>query len=88
MGQPNKCKCGATVPDARIKALNLKPAQPPTCINCAGKYTQRVAGFPLITGKNTYTELQLVTQDQAAMLFKAQERKGQSPGAGIRMKGH
>ncbi len=84
----NKCKCGAIVPEARIKALRLQEGQTPTCINCAKHTVQRVAGFPLITGKNTYSELQLVSQHQAAVLFGAQARKGQGPGAGIRMKGH
>jgi hypothetical protein len=64
----NKCKCGTIVPDARIKALKLSPSQAPTCINCA-QSIKRVAGFPLITGKNTYSELQLVSQEEADMLF-------------------
>jgi len=84
----NKCKCGTTVPQARIDALRLSKGQSPTCINCAKVHVQRVAGFPLITGKNTYSELQLVSQSQAAMLFGAQARKGQGPGAGVRFKGH
>jgi len=84
----NKCKCGATVPTDRIKALRLQEGQAPTCINCAKSRVQRVAGFPLITGKNTYSELQIVSQEQAAVLFSAQARKGQGPGAGVRFKGH
>lgn len=83
-----KCKCGKIIPDARINALRLAGNLTSTCIECASKNVKRVAGFPLITGKTTYSELQIVLQEQADSLFSQQSRKGQSPGAGIRMKGH
>jgi hypothetical protein len=35
-----------------------------------------VAGFAIISGKNTYSEIQLVSQETAKHLSKVQERKG------------
>lgn len=79
---PVICKCGDVIPEGRIKALKLTDLSKARCVKCSS--TQRIAGFPLITGKNTYCELLLVTQEQAANLFAMQERKGQSPGAGMK----
>lgn len=75
------CKiCNNQIPEGRIKALpNVE-----TCINCST--TDKKAGFRLITGKNTYTELQIVDQKTFQKLTNLQERKGSSPSNGIKMK--
>lgn len=71
-------KCGGAIPPARLKALPSAT----TCVACSD--VQPVRGFRLITGKNTYSELQLVNPDAYQQLTKLQERKGQSPGHGIK----
>jgi hypothetical protein len=65
------CKiCEIEIPELRLKALpNVK-----TCVDCSS--TSRIAGFPLITGKNSYSELQLVDQELAQELYLKQDRKG------------
>jgi hypothetical protein len=72
------CKiCGKEIPEQRLKALPTAE----TCVKCST--TEKIAGFQLITGKTTYTELQLVSQDAYKKLIEAQERIGSSPGNGI-----
>jgi len=71
--------CGEDIPEGRLKAL------PKTqhCVNCST--TEKVAGFRVITGKTTYTELQIVTQKKFNELNRKQKRIGSSPGMGIMM---
>jgi hypothetical protein len=66
-----KCiNCGDIIPEGRLKALpGIK-----SCINCSE--TERVAGFPIITGKTTYSELEILKQEKAKELYEMQERKG------------
>ena len=71
-------KCGKLIPEARLKALPTAT----TCVDCSS--TQKVAGFRIITGKNTYTELEIVSQELYRDLTRKQERKGQSPVNGIK----
>ncbi len=66
----NCIRCGNTIAEARLKALPTTR----TCVACSS--VQRVAGFPLITGKTEYSALQLVTQQEAQRLHKMQARKG------------
>jgi hypothetical protein len=63
-------KCGNPIPEARLKALPSAK----TCVHCSS--AQRVAGFPLITGKTEYSALQIVSQQDAARLQKMQARRG------------
>ena len=63
-------KCGNSIPDARLKVLPTAK----TCVQCSS--VQRVAGFPLITGKTEYSALQIVSQQDAARLHKMQARRG------------
>jgi hypothetical protein len=74
----NCIHCNQQIPAARLKAL---PGTK-TCIACSA--TGRVAGFPLITGKTTYSQLQIVDQNTAEELYAKQERKGSKPGEGIK----
>jgi len=62
--------CEEEIPELRIKAL----PKVKTCINCSS--TERVAGFPLITSKTSYSELQIVSQEIAQELYAKQDRKG------------
>ena len=69
--------CDKEIPEARIKALpNTK-----TCLehSTAGK----VAGYQVITGKDTYTELEITSQESAAKLYDLGSRKGQGPTKGM-----
>ncbi|HWZ21783.1 MAG TPA: TraR/DksA C4-type zinc finger protein [Cytophagaceae bacterium] len=62
--------CGKEIPEQRLKILpNSK-----TCVQCSE--TVRVAGFPLITNKTSYSELQIVNQETAQELYAKQDRKG------------
>jgi hypothetical protein len=71
--------CNRQIPEARLKIL----PHTQTCVACsqAGK----VAGFPVISGKNTYSELQLVSQETAQELYAKQDRKG-SIATGVQFK--
>jgi hypothetical protein len=63
-------KCGNLIPEARLKALPSAK----TCVHCS--QAQRVAGFPLITGKTEYSALQIVSQADAQQLHKMGARRG------------
>lgn len=73
----NCVRCGYPIPQARLAALpNAR-----TCINCS--QTQRVAGFPIITGKTEYSALQIVSQEDARRLQRMQARRGTGASAYI-----
>ena len=63
-------RCGKEIPELRLKAL----PHTKTCVQCSD--TSRVAGFPIVSGKTTYSELQIVSQEKAEELYEKQERKG------------
>jgi len=71
--------CDKDIPELRLQAL---PGTK-TCIECS--QAARVAGFPLISGKTTYSELQIVNQETAEELYGKQERKG-SIAEGVKFK--
>jgi hypothetical protein len=71
--------CEKEIPTLRLQAL---PGTK-TCIECS--QASRVAGFPLISGKTTYSELQIVKQGTADELYGKQERKG-SIAEGVKFK--
>lgn len=62
--------CGGAINPLRLKAL------PGTkqCVGCSN--TSRVAGVQIITGKTTYSSIQVVDQDTANDFYKKQERRG------------
>ena len=68
-------RCGNLIPQARLKALPTTR----TCVHCS--QAQRVAGFPLITGKTEYSALQIVSQADAQQLHKMGARRGTSASA-------
>ncbi|QKZ12181.1 TraR/DksA family transcriptional regulator [Spirosoma sp. KUDC1026] len=63
-------KCGNPIPEARLKALPTAK----TCVHCS--QAQRVAGFPMITGKTEYSALQIMSQADAQQLSKMGARRG------------
>jgi hypothetical protein len=71
--------CGNNIPAQRLKIL---PATK-TCVQCSN--TEKVAGFPVITNKTTYSELQIVPQEKAQELYQKQDRKG-SISTGVQFK--
>lgn len=72
--------CAQPIPEARLKAL---PAAR-TCVQCSS--TARVAGFAVISGKTTYSELQIVSQELAQELNEKQDRKGHGVATGVQFK--
>lgn len=70
-------KCGTELTVGRVKY-----GKSDKCVKCSD--TQRVGAFPIISGKNTYSEIQLLEPEVARKLHKAQHRRGQSPGAGMK----
>ena len=51
--------CGNEIPHGRLKALpNAK-----TCVNCST--TGKVHGRPVITGKTTYSEIEIISDESA-----------------------
>ena len=64
------CKCFNKIPRARLKALpNTK-----TCVNCST--TQAVYVRPVITGKTTYSELEVIKDPEAAKKMREWDSKG------------
>lgn len=74
--------CQKEIPEGRLKIF------PDTKYCTEHSPTARVAGHRIISGKNCYSEIQIVDQDTAQELYAKGARKGQSPMRGIRMKGH
>lgn len=74
--------CGEEINPLRVKALPTTK----TCVKHSG--VNRVAGYQIITGKNTYTELEIGEASHIANLYALGSRSGQSPVKGARMKGH
>jgi hypothetical protein len=65
------CKsCGEQIPEGRLKAI----PDTETCVNCST--VGKVAGFRVITGKSTYTELQIVNPKKWQELNMKQQRRG------------
>jgi len=74
-----KCiKCNEEINPLRIKALPTAK----TCVNCST--TNRVGGHTVISGKNTYSEIQIVDQETAQALAKMQSRKGFGVATGVK----
>ncbi len=73
--------CRGVIPEGRLKVLpNTRH-----CVQCSD--TEKVAGFRVISGKHTYTEMQIVSQEKFKELSRKQARSGQAPGRGVLMGG-
>lgn len=77
----NCTKCGEEIHPLRLKAVpNTKVCH--LCIR--NNDVDRVAGVSVISGKNTYSELQIVTQEEAKYVNHMQNRKGSIVSNGVR----
>ena len=76
-----KCiKCFNHIPEGRLRVLpNAK-----TCVQCSD--TARIGCHTIISGKNTYSEIQLVDQETSANLYRMQSRKGFGVATGVKFK--
>lgn len=76
----NCCRCGGEIPPLRLKAIPSTK----TCVNCSS--VQRVGGHTVISGKNTYSELQILPMEDAVALSKLQNRRGYGVSQGVRFR--
>lgn len=74
------CKCRKDINPLRLKAL----PETKTCVKCSD--VQRVGGHTIISGKNTYSELQIMPMEQAQALGKLQHRRGYGVSQGVRFR--
>jgi hypothetical protein len=74
----NCVKCLNLIPEARLKALPSAK----TCVQCSS--TSKVGGHTIISGKNTYSEIQIVDQETATQLYRMQSRKGFGVATGVK----
>ena len=73
--------CGNQIPEGRIKAL----PKTTTCTQCSA--TDRVVGHAMITGKNTYSELQIMDAETARKLNDLENRIGYGVSNGVKFDG-
>lgn len=71
-------KCQSQIPEARLRALPSAK----TCVQCSD--TAKVGGHTIISGKNTYSEIQIVNPETAADLYRMQSRKGFGVATGVK----
>ncbi len=74
----NCIKCQNSIPEARLKAIPSTR----TCVNCSE--VSRVGCHTIISGKNTYSEIQILDQETAQTLAKMQSRKGFGVATGVK----
>lgn len=75
------CKhCNNLIPEGRLKIL----PHTYSCVGCST--TERVGGHTVISGKNTYSEIQIVDQETARTLAHMQSRKGFGVANGVKFK--
>jgi hypothetical protein len=72
--------CQNPINPLRIKAL---PGTK-TCVNCST--TEKVGCHVVISGKNTYSEIQIVDQETSAKLRQLQSRKSFGVSSGVKFK--
>ena len=75
------CKhCNNLIPEGRLKIL----PNTHSCVGCST--TKRVGGHTVITGKNTYSEIQIVDAETAANLARMQSRSSFGVANGVKFK--
>jgi flavoprotein len=75
------CKnCKSPIPEGRLAILPFTQ----TCVNCST--TQKVGGHTIISGKNTYSEVQIVDQETAQNLARMQSRSTFGVASGVKFK--
>ncbi len=70
--------CGKPIPEGRLKAIPTVK----TCVNCSD--TDKVYGHNIITGKNTYSELQIVDAETSKRLRALENRVGYGVSNGVK----
>ena len=76
----NCIHCNNPIPERRLKVLpNTK-----TCTSCST--TQKVGCHTIISGKNTYSEIQIVDQETAEQLYQMQSRSSFGVANGVKFK--
>ena len=78
--QRNCKQCNNLIPEGRLKIL----PHTYSCVGCST--TERVGGHTVISGKNTYSEIQIVDQETARTLAHMQSRKGFGVANGVKFK--
>jgi hypothetical protein len=68
----NCCKCNEPIPEPRLKAL----PNTHTCVECSsvGKWYTRA----VITGKTTYSEVEVIKDPEAAKEMKKLDKRGRT----------
>ncbi len=75
------CKhCNNLISEGRLKIL----PHTYSCVGCST--TEKVGGHTVISGKNTYSEIQIVDQETASKLAHMQSRKGFGVANGVKFK--
>ena len=72
--------CAKEIPAKRLEIL----PKTNTCVSCSE--VGRVYGHAMITGKTSYSELQIVSEDVAQDLFGKQNRKGSTVADGVKFR--
>jgi hypothetical protein len=80
MKSRNCNKCNQAINPLRLQILPNTNC----CVKCSD--VSKVAGHVIISGKNTYSEIQIVDQETSIRLGKLGYRRGQSVSAGVRFK--
>ncbi|MDX2190934.1 MAG: hypothetical protein SFY32_13830 [Bacteroidota bacterium] len=76
-----KCMiCGEVIPEMRLRIL----PKTQTCVQCSN--TSRVYGHAIISGKTSYSEIQIVSEETAQQLFEQQNRKGSTVAEGVKFR--
>jgi hypothetical protein len=70
--------CQSPINPLRLKVLPSTK----TCVDCSN--TERVGCHTVISGKNTYSEIQIVDQDTAKRLYHMQSRKSFGVANGVK----
>lgn len=76
----NCISCENEIPAGRLKALPSTQ----TCTDCST--TGRVGGHTVISGKNTYSELEILPWETAAILNSLQSRRGYGVSKGVKFR--
>jgi hypothetical protein len=75
------CKhCNNQIPEGRLKIL----PHTHTCVNCST--TPKVGGHTVISGKNTYSEIQIVDPKTAEDLARMQSRSSFGVATGVKFR--
>jgi hypothetical protein len=80
---PSGRKCKACSEDIPIGRLDLFP-DAIYCTRCSE--TPRIACHTIISGKNEYSQIELVSQEMAESLYAKAKRKGVGVSAGVKFR--